>query len=291
MIVRVVPVILLVILSGCDRPPEPKTKKPSPITVNLRVVMLVEPGADLDNPPSRTGGCKLTRTQVIALVDDLKVYANNAIPGLRFVWNPADLVRLEASCMAVQPPILGPCVSPCSGTALPANCPRSARIDWFSEHVLNQCPGTEAGLQQCDDWEIDPCTLNIYFVGNFKNASGSAINGTTGHGSVLGGSVRPLYVVINDRAFEDPAAPAVFSDIKDVDRTVLHEAVCHWLGNVMTHVEPSPGNQWPRDLCISGLTFCECFDVYNQIKPTEITRALQGENRAYLDLQGCGGGP
>lgn len=115
-------------LSACES--KPNTRPPS-FSLNVRVVLLVETGANVNSPPPETGRCKLTRTQVIDLTQDLMKFQSNTAPGLKLNWDPNDpsqFVILEADCLRIQGFPFPPCFSVCSLTGVPDNCPRKINI-------------------------------------------------------------------------------------------------------------------------------------------------------------------
>jgi hypothetical protein len=269
----------------CDgRLRQKSTAPPPPIAINLRVVMFVETGADLDNPPFVTGGCKLTRTEVVALVSELVNFGNNAAPGLQFFFDPNDIEKLESDCLDVLPPPFVPCFSACSLTGVPDNCPRRIDQNWFLANVVNHAAGGPAGLQQRDNYVADRCTVNIYFVGNVLGTGGEVFRGATVIPNQLG---FPDHVLVNDGAFIDDSAPADFFKLRDA-RTLVHEVGCHWLQADSTH--PDTGGTCPNNLCISAGTFDACLQAgaYPDGKrPTGVPTAVQQATVNRLTLE-CG---
>jgi hypothetical protein len=114
-------VALVLVLTDCRKDPPPP---PTPKVINLRVVMFVETGADLDNPPLDTGGCKLTRTEVTTLVQELIAFAPKFCPGLRIAWS-GSITKLESDCLHLLPALFQTCSSQCGDLPFPGTCPRA----------------------------------------------------------------------------------------------------------------------------------------------------------------------
>ena len=263
----------LAIISGCKEEPPKEIKKPpepgGPIT--LRVVMIVEPGADLNNPSTTTGGCRLTQNQVKDLARDLVRFAPSFCPGLRIDWDET-VVKLEASCLAVLGFPFPPCFSVCSVPGWPDNCPREMPFLWFDANVVGHPAGGPAGLIQADGYIDDYRTINIYFVGNVRHP--------TIPGDVRGITVVPTtpfikdYAVITDGAFGEADAPGNPVTLEDY-ATLFHEVGCHWLKGSHggeTHPTVPPG-ECPRNLCISGADFEACFTEFGGKRPLDFLQA------------------
>lgn len=124
--IRIPLAVLLVALSGCENQPPTPTKKSTTELITLRVVMLVETGADLNSPPPKTGGCKLTRTQVTQLLNELIQFAPAFCSGLKFIWPNQTIEKLESDCMRVL--ALFPCTSQCFDLPFQDRCPRRMNI-------------------------------------------------------------------------------------------------------------------------------------------------------------------
>jgi len=260
---------LLLLSPGCKEEPPPPPKKAPRKVITLRVVMLVETGANLDSPPSSTGGCKLTRTEVTMLVNELVAFGNNAAPGVVFLWN-GNVQKLESDCMKLLGFPFPPCFSQCSLTGVPDNCPRKVDVDWYTANVVNHAAGGPAGLVQADNYVNDDCTINIYFVGNgFVPGTTISISGVT---SIPSNPV-PDFVLITDFAFDDPDAPAQPTELQRF-RTLLHESVCHWLRDDSSH-PVVPAGVCPHNLCIGGQTFQACTAEYGAVWPSLVPQNVQ----------------
>jgi len=263
---RLLVLVALLLICGCERR-EPVT--PTSASIPLRVVMFVETGADLDNPTTTTGGCRLTQSQVRDLVQELIQFAPNYCPGLKFTWDET-IFMLESDCMAVLPWPFPPCTSQCGDVPFQDNCPRNMTDVWFQENVVNQGPGGPAALQQHDDWNGDQGPLgviNIYFVGNALIGPTQAV----GFGYTI--PINPyieFYVLINDAALVEADAPGDAQ--RQHDRATLLHEVGHWLKMNNEHPNVPPG-ECPRNLMISGLTFDACFDEYGGRRPREVLEA------------------
>lgn len=265
--------------NGCKKEQEKTTAQ----TTNLRVVMFVETGSDLDFPPEETGGCKLTRGHVTTLVNELVAFGNNAAPGIEFVWNGV-VQKFESDCMKVLGFPFPPCFSQCSLTGVPDNCPRKGDVNWYAANVINHGPGGPASLAQADNYVNDDCTINIYFVGNaLVPGTTQSISGVT---SIPSNPI-PDFILITDFAFEDPDAPAQVTELQRF-KTLVHETVCHWLTDDSSHPTVPPG-VCPRNLCIGGPTFQACSAQYSGIWPGEVPQNVQ--NTITGQLQGCGEQP
>jgi hypothetical protein len=273
-------VSILFPISGCKKEPPTPTKKPAGRGITLRVVMFVETGADLNSPPAETGGCKLTLAQVETLVADLVAFGSSAAPGIEFNWD-GTVEKLESGCLALQPFPFPPCTSVCGDLPAPGLCPRRLDIVWFVLNVLAHGAGGPAALPEGDPYISDDCTINMYFVGNFYNASGQPIAATT----VPPGGAVPHYVLVNDFALEDPSAPADFTELRN-RRTLIHEAVCHWLPRGDNHPVVEPG-ECPDNICVTGTTFEECRSEYGGKRPTKVLSTVQDTTVAAT--QNCGG--
>ncbi|MCA9244402.1 MAG: hypothetical protein KDA32_10635 [Phycisphaerales bacterium] len=208
--------------------------------------MVVEPDANLDAPTTTTGGCRLTRQEVTALVEELVAFAPNYCPELEFEWD-GQVDKLESPCLRI---IFAPCVGQCG------NCPRRMDIQSFEQDFVNQSPGGNAQLVQRD--EYDPGALNIYFTGNIQldDADQFALtrNRTPGNFG---------FIVVNDAAFTATNQGGNAAELTS-RATVLHEAL-HWLSR-LGHPEVPP-NEWPQNLLISGATFDACRVQYNNERP------------------------
>lgn len=259
---RLIAIVLgavLVHACGCKREPpvEEEPPTPDPGVVTLRVVMFVEAGADLDFPPLETGGCKLTRTQVTDLVDELTGFQQNFCPGLTLEWD-RNIDKLESTCLEVLPPPFPSCFSQCSLTGVPDNCPRKLPAAWFVTYVVNHPAGGPLALLPPGDSYIhdvqgpDDRTLNIYFVGNIMIAPGEFDTGFTLPPNTMGVD----FVLINDLALTDPFAPADLN-LLQARRVLLHEVCCHWLKITSTHPDVPPG-ECPENLCVSGQVATSC---------------------------------
>lgn len=283
-------VLFFVIGPGCDKKP----KKPPVKVIKLRVVMFVETGANLDNPPAVTGGCKFTKDQVKELVKELVRFGSTV--RVKFDWNPDApdaIFKLESDCLKIVPPPVGDaCDSTCGLPGVQFNCPRYITADgWFAPKVVNQGPGGDMSLQQHDDYDNDNCTLNIYFIGNAVtvNQQGQTIHW---RGLTQPESSNPNIhdmVIIMDKARGDPAAPAGFTDQKNA-RTLIHEVVCHWLTGGLAHVDPTSNNPCPKNLCVSGNTYNNCVSQYGGKRPTHVDPTYQNAIDQNSSIQGCGGG-
>lgn len=244
--------ILLLSPFSCKKEPEAlPTSKPTSAPVTLRVVMVVEPGASLDSLPVKTGGCKLTRNQVTALVDELIAFQDNFCPGLKFEWD-RDIVKLEVGCMDVES--FFPCLSGCGViTGLNGSCPRRMTQLQFWEWIVNKEANGTMQLVQSDDYVYDVFgpgdrTLNIYFTGHLEN-NGQPLWGVTVYPAVN----TPDFVAMGDGAGPNPSAGARFDWIRS-RRTLIHEVGCHWLTEGGDHpVLQQPVSGCPQNVCISGV--------------------------------------
>jgi hypothetical protein len=241
----------------------------STIRVDLRVVLVVEPGADLDNPLRPTGGCLMSRNTV----DSLVVVAMKDISskggaynktGISWRWgtpgNLKPIVRLESGCMQVVP--VG---SDCADVHTLGDNPRLLPVDWYADNVVGQDGRTAASLigpclpppsDQCCDGDsshgscpapgvcclgFDPrlCTLNVYFIGNATRTLPSGILQ-----DALGWTDVPVapdngWVLVSDSAgqsLSNDANPLVLVD----ERILEHEFFCHWIGADSGHIVPPP---------------------------------------------------
>lgn len=137
-------------------------------------------------------------------------------------------------------------------------------------------------LRQRDNFDADPCALNIYYVGNVLNATNQNVWATS-----KTPSVGKRYTVINDGAKDVPGDPALFQTLRD-RRTVLHEVVWHLLAD-LGHPPFTPGEFCPDMLGISGDQLDAC-PVYGDVRPTGMSE--QAVNSILTRLQGpCAGSP
>lgn len=269
---------------GCKK----EAERPAAHTVNLRVVMFVETGADLNDPPVYTGGCKLRKTQVTKLMDELVAAAPSFSPGLTLAWD-GTVNKLESDCFDYFPIMFFPlCFSACSQSIpFAGDCPiRNMALTWFFDNVVGHGSGGPAALQQADAHVPGECTVNIYFVGNVLDLNGDLIGGITIPPQELPGL--RFFVLVNDGAGTDPTgqAQANFSAI-DFRHTLLHEVACHWLKRDGSHTEDGQGSpQCPNNLCIGGQRFDACQAVLGDKRPLTFLKDDQdtvGQNAAECD--------
>ncbi|MFH1419858.1 MAG: hypothetical protein ABII12_16410, partial [Planctomycetota bacterium] len=231
-----------------------------------------------------TGGCRLTRDQVMQLVIELVQFGNNAAPGLKFNWDQ-NIEALESDCMDVLPPPFQPCFSQCSLTGVPNNNPRQINLTWFIENIVNQGPGGGGGLLNGNNYINDDCTINIYFVGNVLDNQNQLLAAATIPPNQMG---IPDFVFINDLALTSCTNPTDPNQIRD-RKTLTHEVVCHWLQRLgdAAHPAATPANPCPQNLCIGGdiLLSGPCQGVYNGKRPAQVPTTVQQQ---IVNLnQGC----
>lgn len=268
-------------------------------TIKLRAVMVVEPNPDPNFVPTYSGGCMLSRTEVKAVMQQLKVFGDKIAPGISFDWEPnADnaVIRLQSGCMKLKPfPFAD--ISECP-SSFPAGNPRKAHPSYYSSFVVDkygttpdallQCPDPspppgeacydedDAGCGMvpnvfCDGYKYAQCTINIYFIG------GMAASGLQKSGATLApidpwpstpGAHKPV-ILIGDGA-RGSASNATRIDIFQAKKTLEHEVGCHYLPIYAFHSSFQSGT-CPNDLCINGAFRESCLGLdYSQPVPNPL---------------------
>lgn len=279
-------------------------KNEKPMVLDLRVVMVVEPGANLDNPPAHTAGTKLTRTEVIALITDLQGYfdkldfdsSEQTVRKVRLRWKASDpnaIIKLESACMWY--PLDSEDFSICG------NNPRTKSFIWYLLNVVDREHDTDAALacplgptqspyppgRACYDVSHNDCpspdhfcyghcdgecVINIYFVGNITDLGGGFAWGWANEP----GFALPNYVLVSDGARFDGWGLAQPGFHLRYD-TLPHEIGCHWLarmGHTPTAGDSSngilPASSCPNNMCFKGeeLDFCINGGVTEPTDPT-----------------------
>jgi hypothetical protein len=218
--------------------------------------MLVELDADLNHPPSRTGGCKLTRSEVHGLVKELVLMGNDnkIAPGLRVDWN-FEPIKLESTCMHLVNPLTPPPLqdaSVCYGflTNTINGNPRTLTCDWYHSNIVGRGPNEDyAYLRAPGDWDYhdDECIVNLYFIGNCLDR---ALDPTSAPQGITYSASPSPSILINDKAFTDVAGAANSMELF-LHKVVQHEAVCHELTGGWGH-SPVTYPPCPDDLCLDG---------------------------------------
>jgi len=258
--------------------------------IRLRVVMFVEPGANLDQPPQPTGGTRYNRNQVTNVVQQLVAFGlgNHAGRGIRFDWDknvPDAIERLESDCLKIQtPPSLG---SVCAlGQGILDNNPRNLNTEWFTDNVVGHAAGGPAALLTADSYDSDPCVANIYFVGQLWPGGGP--DPFTYYGWTAPGPTTHWFI-IND-LLESNYSGLSSTDQQTKRKVAPHEAVCHLLTHRREHSVCDPDCR-NNDLCQAGLTCFEAVHIPGHCSPTlgypyRVHKSTKDEIANHV--QGCG---
>jgi hypothetical protein len=245
--------------------------------IKLRVVMLVEPQANLDVPPSPTFGCKLTKTQVKKIVSELTDYAekNKLGKGIRFQRTTRDPIKLEATCMKVGLPT-------CRFSDQGTDNARMLSAEWYFANVVNKGGDTDVHLLGPGDtnhpqaYINEDCAYNVYFIGNMADDR------------TWGATLSQQFPAVPDSTLIVDGAGTVANAAENgalisMLMALQHEAGCHWLP-LKGHACEVPGEercdgQCPDNLCVNGDRLLEC--LFANKKNETIPGAYQtaSENR------------